>query len=61
MKAPKVALLGFELESYRFSRLAELKGLKNLVSLEGDALLEEARKPIPYLATEFSSFVMETV
>ena len=61
MKAPKVALLGLKLESNRFARPAELEDFKSLTWLEGDALLEAARKPTSSLATEFSAFVMETV
>ena len=57
MKTPRVALIGLKLESNRFSRPAELEDFLSLNLLEGDALMEEARKPTPTLAKEFAAFV----
>jgi len=57
MKAPRVALVGLKLESNRFSRPAEMDDFLSLNLLEGDPLMEEARKPTPSLAKEFASFV----
>ena len=54
---PCVALLGLKLESNRFSRPADIHDFKSLTWLEGNSLLEEARKPKPALATEFAAFV----
>ena len=50
MKTPRVALVGLKLESNRFSRPAEMDDFLSLNLLEGDALMEEARKPAPTLA-----------
>ena len=57
MKTPRVALVGLKLESNRFSRPAEMDDFLSLNLLEGDALMEEARKPAPTLAKEFAAFV----
>lgn len=57
MTAPRVALLGMILESNRFSRPTEMEDFKSLTLLEGEGLLDEARKPMPSLAKEFSAFV----
>ena len=57
MTAPRVALVGLKLESNRFSRPAEMDDFLSLNLLEGEALLEEARKPTPSLAKEISAFV----
>ncbi len=57
MKAPRVALAGLKLESNRFSRPAEMDDFLSLNLLEGEALMEEARKPTPTLAKEFVAFV----
>ena len=55
--APRVALVGFKLESNRFSRPAEIDDFLSLNLLEGEPLMEEARKSTPSLAKEFASFV----
>jgi len=57
MKAPRVALLGLKLESNRFSRPADIDDFESLNLLEGEVLLEEARKPNPSLAKEFAAFI----
>ncbi len=57
MKTPKVALVGFKLESNRFSRPTEMNDFLSLNLLEEDALMEEARKPAPTIAKEFAAFV----
>ena len=57
MKAPKVALVGLKLESNRFSRPADFDDFESLNLLEGEVLLEEARKPTPSLAKEFVAFI----
>ena len=57
MKTPKVALVGLKLESNRFSRPTEMNDFLSLNLLEGDALMEEVRKPAPMLAKEFAAFV----
>jgi microcystin degradation protein MlrC len=54
---PRVALVGLKLESNRFSRPADMQDFTSLTWLEGNALLAEARKPNPALATEFAAFV----
>ncbi len=54
---PRVALLGMILESNRFAKPATEKDFRSLTWLSGDALLEEARAPVPSLATEFAGFV----
>ena len=54
---PHVALVGLKLESNRFSRPADMQDFTSLTWLEGNALLAEARKPKPALATEFAAFV----
>ena len=57
MKTPRVALLGMILESNRFAKPATRADFDSLTWLEGDALMAEARKPAPVLATEFAAFV----
>lgn len=57
MTAPRVALMGMILESNRFSRPAEMADFESLTLLDGEELLDEARKPTPSLAKEFSAFV----
>ena len=57
MKAPRVALVGLKLESNRFSRPADIDDFESLNLLEGEDLLEEARKPTPSLAKEFTAFI----
>ena len=54
---PRVALVGLKLESNRFSRPADMQDFTSLTWLEGNVLLEEARKPKPALAAEFAAFV----
>ena len=57
MHVPRVALVGLQLESNRFSRPAALDDFLSLNLLEGKSLMEEARQPTPSLAKEFASFV----
>ena len=57
MTAPRVALAGMILESNRYAKPAELEDFRSLTWLEGQALLEEARTPVPALAAEFAAFV----
>lgn len=57
MKAPRVALVGLKLESNRFSRPADIDDFESLNLLEGEDLLEEARKPTPSVAKEFAAFI----
>ena len=57
MTGPRVALLGMILESNRFAAPAIRADFESLTWLEGEALLAEARKPEPSLATEFAAFV----
>ena len=57
MSGPRVALAGMILESNRYAKPAELEDFTSLTWLEGDSLLQEARKPVPALAAEFAAFV----
>ena len=57
MHSPRVALVGLKLESNRFSRPAEMDDFLSLNLLEGESLMEEARRPTPTLAKEFAAFV----
>ena len=57
MKAPRVAVVGLKLESNRFSRPADIDDFESLNLLEGEDLLEEARKPTPSVAKEFAAFI----
>ena len=56
MKKPRVALIGFKLESNRFSRPASLEDFRSLNLLEGPPLMQEVRKPKSSLAKEFVAF-----
>ena len=57
MNGPRVALMGMILESNRHSPPATRADFESLTWLSGQALLDEARKPTPVLATEFAAFV----
>ncbi|MFK7943779.1 MAG: M81 family metallopeptidase [Paracoccaceae bacterium] len=57
MPTPRIALMGMILESNRHSPPATRADFESLTWLSGDALIAEARKPTPVLATEFAAFV----
>ena len=57
MPGPRVALLGLILESNRFAKPAGYADFQSNYWLEGDAILENARAPVPKLAPEMAAFV----
>lgn len=57
MTPPRIALLGMICESNRIARPAGEKDFHSLYWLQGDALLEEARKPASRIAPEVCGFV----
>jgi microcystin degradation protein MlrC len=57
MPGPRVAILGVWLESNRFAPVARREHFQSFYELEGDALLEAARAPNPFILGEASAFV----
>lgn len=57
MTGPRVALMGMILESNRCSKPAIRADFESLTWMGGNALMVEARKETPTLATEFAAFV----
>lgn len=54
---PRVAIIGVWLESNRFAPVAKEEDFKSLYQLEGEAILQEARAPNPFILGEASAFV----
>ena len=57
VSAPRVALLGFMLESNAFAPVAGETDFRSRCYLEGDVIVEEARKPVSSVHMETSGFV----
>ena len=56
---PKVATLGFHLESNAFAPVSEERHFRSLCYLEGEDLLREARKAVSALPAEMPGFYRE--
>src|SRR5262249_13915536 len=56
-KRPRIAILGFALESNRFAPVIRREDFERINYLEGEAILEEARKPYPRIAANVTSFI----
>ncbi len=55
----RIAILGVHLESNAFAPVVRERDSRALCYLEGNAILEEARKPAPALPAEVAAFVAE--
>ena len=57
MKSPRVAIIGVWLEGNRFAPVAKEADFKSFYQLEGEAILEAARAPNPFIMGEAAAFV----
>ena len=57
MQKPRVAIIGVWLESNRQAPVATAKDFREFYELEGNAILEAARQPNPFILGEASAFV----
>ena len=56
-KRPRIAILGFALESNRFAPVIGRADFERINYLEGQAIVEEAKKPNPRIAANVTSFI----
>ena len=56
-KRPRIAILGFALESNRFAPVISRADFEKINYLEGQAIIDEARKPHPRVAANVTSFI----
>ena len=56
-KRPRIAILGFALESNRFAPVIGRADFERINYLEGEAIVEEAKKPHPRVAANVTSFI----
>ena len=56
-KPPRIAILGFVLESNRFAPVVRRPDFERVAYFEGTAILEEVRKPYPQIDESITAFV----